>query len=109
MKDYTNNLIISQHNISPPFNWAKGVFQRYSPISGNFKIGPGIEGNNPTGRGYNANGIGYWNQSSNQFNGGKHYSTELQGSLFPVKEGMTTPPQDRITFGYSRIGENWRN
>jgi len=110
MKNYTNNLIVSSKNISPPYEWSDGIFQRYLPISGDFKIGPGLDGNNPTGRGFNANGLGYWDQAHDQFNSGKSYPEQLNGALFPTTSGnILSRPQDSVVFGYARIGENYRN
>ncbi len=119
-----NNIIINNREKSPPYKWSDGIFQRWKPISGNFKIGNNFYGNNycsnnSTGRAFYANPCGYWNNVNDQFFSGNTYkNTELQpwnsgninikGNLYPVKQGNTSPPQDRVVFGYARIGEEFR-
>ena len=119
-----NPIIVDNRRRSPPFNWSGNLFQRWIPISGDFKIGNNFEGNNfcgnnPTGRAFYANPCGYWHNVNDQFFGGEVFennslqpwnsgNTDFKGNLFPVKNGNTSPPQNRVVFGYARIGEEYR-
>jgi len=109
------NIVDSRHR-SPPYEWAEGIFQSWSPISGDFEIGNNFFGtkpcgNNPTGRAFTANPCGYDQEKclNEQFNVGKKYSQENGNSLFPVKSGIITPPQDRVVYGLTRVGEQYIN
>ena len=118
-----DNIIIDNRNRSPPYEWSKGIFQRWKPISGNFEIGTGECGNNPTGRAFNANPCGYWDNTNNQFLSGATFSkakeqewnagpTNIDGTLYPMQSNtqkMFGRPQDRVVFGYARIGEEIRS
>jgi len=112
---YEDYLIISQKNHSPPYEWSEGLFQRFKPVSGEFKIGDNFEGNmecvnNQTGRNYHANPCGYWEFTTPQFNPGtNHKNINNNGHLFPVKNGVMTTPNNKVVFGYTRIGEEYRN
>lgn len=118
---YSNYLITSQKNHTPPFEWSEGIFQRFKPISGNFKIGDNFYGNmqcvnNQTGRAFYANPCGYWQNSDNQFSSGTILQNKtkfnMNGSLFPVgkiSNEIMTNPNNRVVFGYARIGEEMRN
>ena len=118
LKKYQNFLITSQKYHTPPYNWSGGIFQRFKPVSGDFLIGDNVDGtkycvNNQTGRGYYANPCGYWNNDHGQFNEGivKH-DIQKTGTMFPVNKfsnSVMTTPNDRIVFGYSRIGEEFRS
>ena len=71
-KDY---MITSHRYHTPPYDWSMGIFQKFKPISGNFRIGDNFSGdligvNNQSGRGYYANPLGYWERVNNQFNPG---------------------------------------
>ena len=117
-------IIIDNRRHSPPFNWSGDLFQRWIPISGDFEIGNNFDGNNfcgnnPTGRAFYANPCGYWENVNDQFFGGEVFKNtsmqpwnsgniNLNGNLYPVKNGNTSPPQNRIVFGYARIGEEYR-
>ena len=64
---------------------------------------------NPTGRMITENGFGDWTQVNNQFISGKKISKELPGALYPTEsKDRLEPPQDRVIFGYSRIGYDWK-
>jgi hypothetical protein len=114
---YLNYLITSQQKHSPPYEWSRGIFQRYKPVSGNFSIGNNHYGNlncvnNQTGRGYYANPCGYWDRSEEQFNGGNIKKEKMNGVLFPINkngDNVMTTPNDNIVFGYARIGEEYRS
>ena len=119
---YSNYLITSQRYQTPPFEWSRGIFQRFQPISGNFKMGNNFFGdmecvNNQSGRGFYANPCGYWDNSNNQFNSGKIMSNKpefnMNGTLFPVNDinstNVMSNPNDRVVFGYARIGEEYRS
>ena len=117
-------IIIDNRRQTPPNNWAGDIFQRWIPISGDFKIennfdGDNYCGNNSTGRAFYANPCGYWNNVNDQFFGGEVFKNtnlqpwnsgniDIQGNLYPIKNGNTSPPQDRVVFGYARIGEEYR-
>lgn len=119
-----DNIIIDNRKRSPPLNNIENISKRWIPISGNFDIGNNYYGNNycgnnPTGRAYYANGCGYWNNVNDQFSGGQIYkmpqlqpwnsgNINIDGNLYPVKNGNTAPPQDRVVFGYARIGQEFR-
>ena len=115
---FTNYMITSQKYHTPPYEWSEGIFQRFKPVSGNFKIGNNFEGteycvNNQSGRGYSANPCGYWNNSGEQFHPGKTKSNiQMKGAFFPTGEpssDVVTNPNNRVVFGYARIGEEYRN
>lgn len=115
---YLDYMIISQKNHSSPNEWAQGIFQTFEPISGNFKIGDNFFGNmmcvnNQTGRGYYANPCGYWDNANEQFNSGTIKSNiTMKGALFPtnkISNNVVTNPNDRLVFGYARIGEEFRS
>lgn len=122
-QQYINNMIIDNRERSPPLDWSKGIFQRWVPVSGNFEIGSGQCGNNPTGRSFHANPCGYWEKSNNQFFSGTSFDkpivqdwnsgpTDIKGSLYPKlkdTQKMLGRPQDRVVFGYARIGEEIRS
>ena len=119
-----DNIIIDNRVRTPPFNWSGNLFQKWIPISGDFKIGNNFNGNNycgnnPTGRAFYANGCGYWNNVNDQFFSGEVFNNEslqpwnsgninIKGNLYPVEKGNTSPPQDRIVFGYARIGQEFK-
>jgi len=116
------NMIVDNRERSPPFNWSEGVFQRWKPISGDFEIGTGECGNNPTGRAFHANPCGYWENSNEQFFSGDTFSkakvhswnagpASIEGALYPKenKSSYVGRPQDRVVFGYVRIGEEIRS
>ena len=114
---FTNYLITSQKYHTPPYDWSEGIFQKFEPVSGNFKIGNNFEGNeycvnNQSGRGYSANPCGYWNNSGEQFNPGvTKKNIQMQGAFFPTGEpssDVVTNPNNRVVFGYARIGEEYR-
>ena len=118
-----NNIIIDNRERSPPFNWGNGVFQRWKPISGDFEIGTGECGNNPTGRAFHANPCGYWENSNEQFFSGDTFNKpqlqpwnagpiNIDGTLYPKESNtqkMFGRPQDRVVFGYARVGEEIRS
>lgn len=116
---YQNYMIISAKHRTPPYEWSDGIFQRFKPVSGDFKLGNNFFGNeicvnNQTGRGYFANPCGYWNEETKQFNSGTtHNNLQMNGSLFPIGHNKSysvmSNPQDRTIFGYARIGEEIRN
>lgn len=118
---YSNYMITSQKFHSPPFNWSGGIFQTFKPNSGNFLIGDNFFGNlecvnNQSGRGYYANPCGYWENTNKQFYSGKILSNNanfnMNGTLFPIGEisnNIMINPNNRIVFGYTRIGEEVRN
>jgi len=118
---YTDYMITSQRFPSPPYDWSEGIFQRFKPISGNFPIGDNNFGNlecvnNHSGRGYYANPCAYWDNANKQFNSGltlkNDYKLNLVGSMFPVSKlsnDIMVNPNDRVVFGYTRIGEEMRN
>jgi len=112
---FENNIITSQTNHTPPYEWSDGIFQKYKPISGNFPIGNSNCGNNTTGRAFYANPCGYWEQGNTQFNSGKVLqNTHMVGALFPTNNitnmnNVMVPPNDRVVYGHSRIGENYRS
>lgn len=118
---YSNYMITSQRHHTPSFEWSGGIFQRFTPISGEFEISNNFFGNmqcvnNQTGRGYYANPCGYWDNSNQQFNSGTKLSNKpelnMNGTLFPVgkiSDDVMTNPNNRVVFGYARIGEEIRN
>lgn len=118
---YTNYMITSQIHHTPPYEWSEGIFQGHQPISGKFLIGNNFSGNmqcvnNQTGRAYSANPCGYWNNTGDQFNSGKtlqnNNKLNMNGTLFPIGEisdDIMVTPNDRVVFGYTRIGEEIRN
>ena len=118
---YTDYMITSQKYHTPPYEWSDGIFQRFKPVSGNFPIGDNFYGNmqcvnNQTGRGFYANPCGYWENTNKQFNSGtilpNNPKLNMNGTLFPIgKESneVMTNPNNRVVFGYARIGEEIRN
>jgi hypothetical protein len=116
---YTDYMITSQRHHTPSYEWSDGIFQKYKPISGKFLLGNNFYGseigvNNQTGRAISANGIGYWNNTKNQFNPGKTISNiQLKGALFPTgninNNSVVTNPQNTRVHPYSRIGEEYRS
>jgi len=68
-------------------------------------------GNNPTGRAFTTNFCGYNHEKciNEQFKSGKKYSQENSNILYPVRDGIITPPQDRIVYGCTRIGDEYFN
>lgn len=118
---YSDYMITSQRYHTPPFEWSGGIFQRFQPISGDFPIGSNFFGdmmcvNNQTGRGFYANPCGYLDKSSEQFNKGTILSNKpelnMNGTMFPVghiSDNIMTNPNNRVVFGYARIGEEIRN
>ena len=124
IEKYKDYMITSSKHHTPPYEWSEGIFQRFKPVSGKFLIGNNFFGNemcvnNQTGRGYYANPCGYWESTNEQFNSGKVYKNiKMDGSLFPISNEMgnnnvmsnvMSPPNDRVVFGYARIGENFRS
>ena len=115
---FNDYMIIDSIHRSPPYQWSNGIFQTFKPVSGNFPIGNNFSGNelcvnNQTGRGFYANPCGYWNKTPEQFNSGKHNTNiQLNGSMFPtqtITSNVMSPPNDRVVFGYARIGQEFRN
>lgn len=110
-----DNMIIDNRERSPPYNWSENIFQSWIPVSGNFPIDNNLEennycSNNPTGRAFYANPCGYWSENSKQFFPGKIYKTNnTNGLLYPTSEGIMTPPKDRVVYGYSRIGQEYKS
>lgn len=121
MDKYSNYMIISQKYHTPPYEWSGGIFQRYKPVSGNFPQGDNFFGNmqcvnNQTGRGYYANPCGYWDKTDHQFESGTILQNDpklnMNGTLFPVgkiSNEIMSNPNNRVVFGYARIGEEMRN
>ena len=73
-------------------------------------IGNYVFNDNPTGRMIIPNSFGNWINVNNQFNSGKELNSTLTGSLFPTESGKRMEnPQDRIVFGYSRIGYDFKS
>lgn len=121
-KKYTDYMITSQKYHTPPYEWSEGIFQRFKPISGDFLIGNNFYGNlecvnNRSGRGFYANPCGY-DQNDQQFFSGKtlpNYNNNeinMKGALFPVgkiSNEVMINPNNRVVFGYARIGEEIRN
>ena len=114
------NIIVNNLEYSPPYGTSEQGFQRWTPISGNFDISKTQCGNNPTGRAFTANPCGYWNKTNNQFNPAniiyqqKNINSVL-GLVYPSNSNESPssnfnqcPPQDRIVFGYTRIGNEYR-
>ena len=105
MNNYYNYMITSQ--------------KHHTPTSGNFPIGNNFFGNlecvnNQTGRVFYANPCGYWNNTPNQFNSGKilNNNKNLNGALFPIgyiSDKIMINPNDSVVFGYTRVGEEFRN
>ena len=117
-KKFLNHLIVSQRHHSPPYEWSEGIFQKFKPVSGNFPIGNNFHGdqmcvNNQTGRGYYANPCGYWHNANEQFNSGMtKKDIKMVGTLFPnnnLSNNVMCNPNDRVVFGYVRIGEDYRS
>ena len=118
---YSNYMITSQRYHTPPFEWSGGIFQRFKPISGDFPIGNNFFGNmecvnNQSGRGFYANPCGYWDYSNEQFYPGTTLSNKpelnINGTLFPlgkISNDVMTNPNNRVVFGYARVGEEVRN
>ena len=73
-------------------------------------IGNYVFNDNPTGRMITTNSFGNWIKVKNQFNSGKELNYKLTGALFPTESGnrMETP-HDRIIFGYTRIGYDFKS
>lgn len=121
MDKYSNYMITSQKYHTPPYEWSGGIFQRYKPVSGNFPQGDNFFGNmqcvnNQTGRGYYANPCGYWDKTDHQFESGTILQNDpklnMNGTLFPVgkiSNEIMSNPNNRVVFGYARIGEEMRN
>lgn len=73
-------------------------------------IGNYVFNDNPTGRMITPNSFGNWINVNNQFNSGKELNSTLTGALFPTESGKRMEnPQDRIVFGYSRIGYDFKS
>lgn len=119
---YSNYIITSQKHHTPPFEWSDGIFQRFKPISGDYPQGNNYFGNlecvnNQTGRAFYANPCGYWENSNKQFYPGKiqnnNSDLNMNGTLFPVGQIsnnlVMTNPNNRVVFGYARVGEEMRN
>jgi hypothetical protein len=120
VKKYNNYMITSAKHRTPPYEWSEGIFQRFKPVSGEFPIGNNFFGdmtcvNNQTGRGYYANPCGYWDSTDKQFNEGTVHKNEkgMNGTLFPIGNtksfDIMSTPNNRVVFGYARIGEEFRN
>lgn len=120
IKKYQDYMITSSRDRTPPFEWSQGVFQRFKPISGEFPIGNNFIGdqmcvNNQTGRAYYANPCGYWENTDKQFNPGTIHDSNkgMTGSLFPIGNtnsfNVMSNPNNRVVFGYARVGEEIRN
>lgn len=120
IKKYQDYMIISSRDRTPPLEWSQGVFQRFTPISGEFPIGNNFLGNkmcvnNQTGRAYYANPCGYWENTDKQFNTGTIHDSNkgMKGSLFPIGNtnsfNVMSNPNNRVVFGYARVGEEIRN
>jgi len=116
---FSQYMITSSINRTPPYEWSQGIFQRFKPVSGEFPIGNNFFGdkmcvNNQTGRGYYANPCGYWENTGEQFNPGTKHNTSkgMHGSMFPIGNtnsfNAMSNPNDRVVFGYARIGEEIR-
>ena len=74
-------------------------------LIGNYKIN-----DNPTGRMITPNSFGNWSNVNNQINSGKELNSTLTGALYPTESGKRMEnPQDRIVFGYSRIGYDFKS
>ena len=111
----------SQDTIDKYSNYMITSQRHHTPISGKFPISNNFFGNmqcvnNQTGRGYYANPCGYWDNSNQQFNSGTKLSNKpelnMNGTLFPVgkiSDDVMTNPNNRVVFGYARIGEEIRN
>ena len=119
---YSTHMITSQRYHTAPFGYLPDIYQRFKPNSGNFIQGNNFFGdlecvNNQTGRAFYANPCGYWKNSKDQFNSGTILETNndqnMLGALFPIGKisdnKVMTNPNDRIVFGYARIGEEIRN
>ena len=109
---FTNYMIISSKNKTPPYNWTDNILQKHLPISGDYKLGDSNCGNNKTGRGYYANPCGYWDNTKEHINSGTHIKDiSLTGSLFPTTGGnhVMVPPSDKVIHSYTRIGEEYRS
>lgn len=118
---YSNYMISSQRNHTPPYEWSGEIFQRFKPISGKFLIGNNFFGNmkcvnNQSGRGFYANPCGYWNNSNQQFYSGTTFLNKpelnMNGALFPIGricDDVMVNPNDQVVFGYVRNGEEIRN
>jgi len=110
---YSNFMITSAQNHTPPYDWSGNIFQRFKPISGEFLIGNNFYGkdlcvNNQTGRGFYANPCGYWNNIK-QFNSGSTKNYTFNGSFFPTGNNkVMIPPNNPVVFGYVRVGEEYR-
>lgn len=110
---------INPNLISNYYNYMITSQKHHTPTSGNFPIGNNFFGNlecvnNQTGRGFYANPCGYWKNAPNQFNSGKilNNNKNLNGTLFPIgyiSDKIMINPNDRVVFGYTRIGEEFRN
>lgn len=117
---FTNYMITSQKNHTPPYDWSDSIFQTFKPVSGNFLQGDNFDGNmvcvnNQTGRAYYANPCGYSNNLNDQFNSGYKVNDSnlmYKGALFPTNDlnhKLIVTPGDRVVFGYTRIGEEYRS
>jgi hypothetical protein len=122
IKKYSTFMITSQKNHTPPYEWSDGIFQTFKPVSGDFPIGDNFFGNmqcvnNQTGRGFAANPCGYWENSNHQFYSGttlpnNNKDINMVGTMFPVgykSDEVMTTPNNKVVFGYARIGEQFRN
>lgn len=117
IKKYTNYIITSPRHTSPPYEWSQNIFQKYQPISGDFALGDNLYGNmecvnNKTGRMYYANPCGYWDNAKDQFDKVITKDQNLNGAMFPtgnLSNNVMVPPSNRVIFGYTRIGEEYRN
>ena len=108
---YYNYMIIDQRHNTPQMSGPRGEISS----SGPFKIGNNFIGNeecvnNYTGRGYYANGCGYWFNANPQFNKAPLHKNHERGALHPTKihGTSTSPPQVSTVYGYARIGEEFR-
>tara|TARA_Y100000816_G_C25801175_1_gene419585 strand:+ start:22 stop:405 length:384 start_codon:yes stop_codon:yes gene_type:complete len=120
-KKFINYNIVDNRHQSPPYEWSQGIFQRWKPQSGPFIQGNNWYGgepcvNNPTGRAFYANPCGYWFETNNQFNPIKTeqlFKEPSNGNMFPLgytsENQIMSPPQDKIVFGYARIGQTFRS
>ena len=105
---YTNNTIVDQRKYQGLRPGPRGMIQ----ASGHFILGTNLfkPGNNQTGRGYYANGNGYWNLAQEQFNPESISENNNIGALYPNEKGLhTARPQMTRIMPYLRIGEHYRN
>ena len=107
--EYTNKSRYDSYK-SPPSKYDKD-----DKLCGDYK----------SGRSVNVNSCGQWKYANKEFYGGQIYKHSndkdcvyLQGALFPIHNNtlvssnntfVTSNPQDRVVFGYARIGEEYHS